>query len=104
MIRLGAILLILAGPAVAVTPLPDTQDMAVRSGRVLGAAAACGVSRGRIAAVQRTTLQLIGQVSFDATDRREAEHRHNRAIRETQRQAPTNCAAAVAAFEQAERN
>lgn len=107
MMRVAPLFLVavLGGPALAITPLPDAQSMAVRSGLVLGSAAACGVSDARIAAVRRTTLDLIRQVAFDRADARAAEQQHDRARREAQgRTDRASCKAAINAFGRAERN
>jgi hypothetical protein len=89
----------------AITLLPNAAEMASRSGKVLGAAARCGVPASRIAAVRRTTLELIRQVAFDRADMGAAQREQERAIREArQRTAPTDCPSAVQAFERAEKN
>ena len=99
--------LVLASRAVAQTPLPDPDEMAERSARVLGAAAACGVSASRIATVRRAVFELLGYVAFDKAEARRAERHYRQAetsAAASMRDRPGECPAAITAFERAERN
>ena len=107
MIRAIAILLALTGRAAAITPLSQAESMAWRSGEVIGAAAACGVAESRLIAVGRVTAGLISQVARDRAEAERARKLHEQVYARTvaaRRDRQTDCAAAVQAFERAERN
>ena len=107
MIRLAVLLLAITGPAAAVTPLSGAESMAYRSAEVIGAAAACGVEESRLAAVGRTSIELIRQVARTTSEAERARKLHEQIVTRTAnrvRDQQNGCPAAVEAFERAERN
>ena len=107
MILAAVVLLALAGPASAITPLSGAESMAYRSAEVIGAAAACGVEESRLVAVGRTAIELIVQVARDTSEAERARKLHELIIIRTAnrvRDQQSGCPAAVEAFERAERN
>ncbi len=105
---MAALAVAVAAEAWAITPLSYTHTMALRSGALLGAAKACGVSDKRVSAVKRTVLGLIRLSAFDAPEAqqaaRELDQRARRAMASTRQQGQNACPAVVEAFERAERN
>lgn len=83
------------------------ERMAARSGEVIGAAAGCGVSEDRLIAVGQTTVRLLIAASSSPSDAERARKLHERAYALTASNMAARqpeCPAAIAAFEQAERN
>lgn len=107
MTRAALVLLALAGPASAITPLSRAESMAYRSAEVIGAAAACGVEVRRLIAVGRTAIELIVQVARTASEAERARKLHEQIVARTAtrvRDQQNGCPAAIEAFERAERN
>lgn len=105
MIRTTIALALMTATAVAVTPISRAEQMAVRSGRIIGAAAGCGVAEARLVAVGRTTIDIIREVAVAPREAERARMLHERTVRETaarMREHVAECPIAIADFERAE--
>jgi len=82
--------------------------MVLRSGALLGAAKACGVSQNGISAVKRTVLDLIRLSAFDAAEdqrsARELEQRARRTLAQSRTKGLGACRETIEAFKRGERN
>lgn len=103
----GFAALLIASPAVAITPLDQAGSMAAQAGEMIGAAAGCGVRESRLAPVRLKVIRIIRASGaspasldrvpsiFDAVAARASNAATSR---------PDLCPSALAAFEKAERD